>query len=62
MWILAGFLLFGIVAFAYNAWLIKNSKERSFKKGCILVFCATGYLGLFLYGFVWALMHAIDNS
>lgn len=62
LWILAGFLVFGIVAFAYNAWLIRKSEERSFKQGCILAFCATGYLGLTLYGFVWALVHAIDNG
>ncbi|MER5749134.1 hypothetical protein [Streptomyces sp. NPDC002088] len=62
VWLLGGFLLFGIVAFAYNAWLIRKAEERSFKKGCVLAFCATGYLSLALYGFVWALAHAIDNS
>lgn len=62
VWILAGFLLFGIVAFAYNAWIVRKAEEGRLKKGCILAFVATGYLSLTLYGFVWALVHAIDNG
>ncbi|MFD3841444.1 hypothetical protein ACFWWC_35075 [Streptomyces sp. NPDC058642] len=62
VWILGGFLLFGIVAVAYNTWLVRKTEEGRFKKGCALVWSATIYLGLTLYGFVWALVHAIDNS
>ncbi|MFJ4788277.1 hypothetical protein [Streptomyces sp. NPDC088794] len=62
VWILGGFLLFGVVAVAYNAWVIRSSPERSWKHGCVLAWGATIYLGLVLYGFVWALVHAIDNS
>lgn len=62
VWLLAGFLAFGIVAVVYNAWLVKKSEEPRFKQGCILALSATVYLGLFSYGFIWALVHAIDNS
>lgn len=62
VWLLAGFLVFGIVAVVYNAWLIKRSEDRSRKRGWVLAVGATIYLGLTLYGFVWALVHAIDNS
>lgn len=61
VWLTGGFLLFGIVAFAYNAWLIKKAGEPSFKKWGVLALCATGYLSLALYGSVWALVHAINN-
>jgi hypothetical protein len=61
VWLIGGFVLFGIVAVVYNAWAIRNAEDR-WKKGCVLAWGATIYLGLTLYGFVWALTHAIDNS
>ncbi|WRZ95186.1 hypothetical protein OHB54_42935 [Streptomyces sp. NBC_01007] len=62
VWIAAGFLVFGVVAVIYNAWLIKRAEDRSWKQVFVLAWCATIYIGLALYGFVWALVHAIDNS
>lgn len=62
VWLIAGFLAFGVVAVLYNAWLLKKSEEPRFKQGCVLAGAATIYLALFSYGFVWALAHAIDNS
>ncbi|MFD5516923.1 hypothetical protein [Streptomyces sp. NPDC127066] len=62
VWLISGLLLFGIVAVVYNAWLIKKAEDRSWKHGCVLAWCATIYLGLTLYTFVWALVHAIDNG
>ncbi|MGW1209956.1 hypothetical protein ACWD5F_09985 [Streptomyces sp. NPDC002499] len=62
VWLLAGFLLFGIVAVVYNVWRLRKVEERSFKQGCVVAWAATIYLGLTLYGFVWALVHAIDNN
>ncbi|WP_329274391.1 hypothetical protein [Streptomyces sp. NBC_01451] len=62
VWLTGGFLLFGIVAVAYNAWCLKKSPERSFRQGCVFVCCAVMYLGLTLYVSVWVLVHAIDNG
>ncbi|MGW0630136.1 hypothetical protein [Streptomyces sp. NPDC002758] len=62
VWFIAGFLVFGIIAVAYNAWLIRKAEERKWQKGCVLAWCAVIYLGLCTYTFVWALVHAIDNS
>jgi uncharacterized membrane protein YecN with MAPEG domain len=61
VWLLGGFLLFGIIAVTYNYWRLRKAEQRSFKQGCVLAWGATIYLGLALYGFVWALVHAIDN-
>ncbi|MFD1310526.1 hypothetical protein [Streptomyces kaempferi] len=62
VWLIGGFLLFGIVAVVFNAWLIKKADDRSWKHGCVLALSATVYLGIALYIFVWALVHAIDNG
>ncbi|MFI1568540.1 hypothetical protein ACH4ZX_36900 [Streptomyces sp. NPDC020490] len=61
-WFFAGFFLFGIVAVAHAVRRLRKDEERSIKQGCVLAWCATMYLGLTLYAFVWALVHAIDNS
>jgi hypothetical protein len=45
----------------HNYWRLRKAEQRSFKQGCVLAWGATIYLGLALYGFVWALVHAIDN-
>ena len=61
-WIIGGFFLFGVLAVAYNAWILRKAEPPRIKQGCVLAGVATIYLGLTLYGFVWALVHAIDNS
>ncbi|MEV5787994.1 hypothetical protein ACGFWD_34315 [Streptomyces sp. NPDC048448] len=62
VWLIAGFLAFGVVAVLYNAWLLKKSEEPGFKQGCVLAGAATVYLGITSYVFIWGLVHAIDNS
>ncbi|MFJ2239755.1 hypothetical protein [Streptomyces sp. NPDC087859] len=62
VWLLGGFLLFGIVAVAYNAWVLRKAEKRSFKQTFALAWAATIYLGLTLFGFVWVLSHAVENS
>ncbi|MCX5357501.1 hypothetical protein OG864_01835 [Streptomyces sp. NBC_00124] len=62
VWLVGGFLLFGIVAVAYNAWGLRRAEKRSFKQTFALAWAATIYLGLTLFGFVWALPHAMENS
>ncbi|MFG2942756.1 hypothetical protein [Streptomyces sp. NPDC048282] len=61
VWLLAGFVVFGIVAVAYNAWRLSKAEERSLKEIGVLAFGGTIYLGITLYAFVWVLVHALDN-
>ncbi len=62
VWIVGAFLLFGVVALAYNIWRYRRVGQGEVKLGCGIAVTFTMYISITGYVFAWVLVHAMRNT